>query len=298
MNWRFGIWNRIFCAIACYFALVLASRALAGIPSSTCGQMIRGSVTLQYCFYPSTIPSTNRDLLYFFHGAGGSALSWEEASPSLYRRWRGGFFSAEKASPAVLSLSFGSAFQLSDYVTPNSGAFRALLVTEFMKALEAKLGLTPTRRLVTGMSMGGLNATYLWLRGPRGFFAKVAPLCPAITNLSPFANDAQIDTFLAHNHGLVKQNLIGVNQFFRSLFPTVAAWSANMPQAYLSGLSQIPSAALFVYDTHDDLGFSSGTSDFIASAMQRGFRVQSEAVDGGHCGSIMTETLADFLVSP
>lgn len=270
-----------------------------GIPSPFCGRLVRQGVTLQYCYYSSTQPLKTRDVLYFFHGAGGTPRAWDQSAGALYRRWAGSVFQEGRASPVVFSLSFGPTFQLSDFTTPGTAAYRDILLKEMIPTLERQFGILAPRRLVAGVSMGGMNAAYLWLRAPAGFFAKAAPLCPAITNLNPFAGDKEIDAFLAAHPGLVRQNILTINRFFQQFFPTQGLWDQHKPLSYLLAAgAPRPPRALIVFDTNDDFGFDPGTREFIVRAAQKGIPVEAQPIDSGHCGGVMTDHLADFLVDP
>ena len=129
---------------------------------------------LNFCVY--TWPgSKNPDILYYFHGGGGSAKQWGQMK-EYYSLWK----KLGIDPPTVVTYSLGP-FWLMKGSKSEQGTRMHWFLKEFIPAVENLVGFDQKKgfRHLEGVSMGAANAFLVSLNGP-ALFEKVALNCPAI----------------------------------------------------------------------------------------------------------------------
>jgi esterase/lipase superfamily enzyme len=246
-----------------------------------------------YCI-SRTPGSTNRDILYFIHGAGDSEKTWIKDYGDIREAWA----LKGKQAPTVISMSFGPVWLM---VAKNNFKTSGLLnwiPNVQMPWLEAKIGgLQPGgKRLILSKSMGGFNSTQLMFNYPE-MFSKVAMLCPAIVSHSPFSGLPVIQDFIKRT-GAAKQKAFWTMALFRSFFPALEFWQKAAP--YYADPTRLNSKSPELYVTcgnKDQWGFFEGAKHFAELAKQNGVRhvIWDHVIDGGH-HEYKAQAIADFLV--
>jgi len=244
----------------------------------------------KFCIYKQ-LGSTNQDVLYYFHGAGGSEREYN----NLWSIFRDNLRQRKLMMPTVISFSFGPIWILADKnSSPQSGRLPYVIETVF-PYMESKVGGLKGQRLLLSRSMGSFNTSQLLMRFPEKF-ARAALACPAITTLSPFATNAELDAFVKNTPGADRLKVFGNIRMQRTFFYTPEEWekadplvightllNENTPPLYISGATQ------------DDYGFYSGGETFARIATsKRTSDTMWTAHEGGHC-ALDENAIARFL---
>lgn len=282
MDWR-G-WNRA--GKASLFCLLIGALA-SSAQAEECFAL--KSARGRYCV-TRTEGSANPDLLYFMHGLNQDEHAWGRRMEEIPARWteRG------VAAPTVVTISFGKTWILAEKNTSARSGLFETVVNEVFPEIEAALGGLRGRRLLAGMSMGGFNATQLFLK--RGdLFARVAILCPAITSVSPFAPKAEIDAYVRRT----KANFLNVYTavaLAKNYFATAADYAAAAPLTLAENLGPASPPAHISCGMQDDYGFQEGAEEFAQIAIARQVPEATwQALEGAHC-TFDGATVADFLI--
>lgn len=241
-----------------------------------CGQDQQAGHWWNYCEYQ--VPgSTSKDVLYYFHGIGGSEYEWQNFPfyDKTYSLWG-------TSAPTVVTISYGSAWLLAE----QNGSSYSGLYEHFIKTalpyLETQLQLSPERRLLMGLSMGGFNASQVYLKNPE-LFSKVALACPAITTVSPYASQEDIDAYQQRTGALTPYvtRALGLSSTY---FPDEPSWEKSAPvqQAQRRTNPQFP--PLFVSGgMQDQYGFQEGGKAFVDAAVANGAQAKWTPLPGLHC---------------
>lgn len=264
------------------FVLFVFSSAVFAAPLKT--ECVNLTQPLPWSYCKTTTPgSHNRDLLYHFHGRGGSAKTWTDKdyyTELVRQEWtRRGF-----EPPTVVTVSFGPVWLLVEKnQSPASGLFE-IFNKVVMPTVEKTLPRFSGRRLLVGESMGGFNATQIALKSG-DLFAKVAILCPAIIEFSPFSSKEVIDKFITSHKAkpdLIEQ-LVQVARYF---MPEEADWLKTSPLGLAQTNLGWRSPKLYLScGFYDEYGFYRGTEKFASIAEAKGARVQWRPLYGGHCAT-------------
>jgi len=282
------------------------ARPLLSIPTPTCDQIVVHGVTASYCIYVHPNQDVNPNLLYFFHGAGGTPRQWDQESQGvsaqdLYYYWGGGLFEQSRVPPTVISISFGPYWQFSDWDSGNGvPLMRDIFVNELMPLLETKVAFHSGQRFAAGTSMGGMNSIYLWLRSGK-LFTKIAALCPSLLDISPYSDSTQLQSYAESTPGATVSGVSVVANILKTIFPTPDSWSNNQPKLYLnSSLSPSTLSDSFViYSDSDELGLGPAVTKFVNLAQSGSYPLSLEETgETKHCRNIFTQELADYLVPP
>lgn len=258
--------------------------------SHTCGKDIAGGVEYRWCIDRPLVG--NNDVLYYLHGGGGNETSWTTATDNLeiQKEWD---FSHSK-SPTVITVSFGASWLLTEVAKPDNPALFPIFTDDIMSHLESKLGTPVGKRLLKGESMGGFNASQLWLKKPNSF-SRVALVCPGISTIGPYSSKMAIAEFLDRNKPYI--DLARVNELLEWTkweFPTVQSWVDHDPLALIQNGAK-RSAELYVScGEQDEYGFFEGAGKFSDLASVTGANVKWDPMAGGHCVS-NAKAIADFL---
>ena len=262
--------------------------ALANIEMK-CGSIANEIYWVRYCLH--TVPkSINSDLLYYFHGNGNSEYGWSEAPfyNEIYNQWG-------INAPRVLSISYGSSWLLAEKNTSVLSGMYEHFVHFAIPMLESKLSLNPEHRLLFGISMGGFNAAQIYLKSPE-LFLKVALGCPAISILSPFSNDTDINAY-AKRTKADYYYISNALKFVASYFPDLESWKKADPIALATKRVSSESPALNIScGDLDEYGFFEGAKIMGDIVSARGGSVEWHLLPGYHC-TIDGKNIADFFTS-
>lgn len=232
--------------------------------------------------------STSQDLIYFFHGIGGSEKSWQNLPAHAVRPLL-------KSNPTIVSISFGKEWFLSDVGFVRSSRLETF-TKEVMPLIESQLGFTVHRRVAMGESMGGYNALRLANRKLDQFDHLVA-LCPAIIAYNVYWSGQKKSDYL-EKHPYMDGNILWkLTPFAIWEFPSPKIWNENNP-LYVIQTEELPlPPTLLTSNAEDQYGFDDGIHQFtkILQQQQEGSLLVDEA--GSHCvhTPALYQQIADFV---
>ncbi len=247
-----------------------------------------------YCL-TETKGSTNPDTLYFFHGKGENENTWVDllGTQAVMRYWEEIGFQP----PRVISISFGAVWLLTDVDSNGKQGLLQAVADQVIPMIERRIGGIQGRRFLFGDSMGGMNASLLFLK--RGhLFDRVVLACPAITTVSPYDSLGNIFDYLSRTKAnlfkLVEMLLLG-----RINFPSEEAWNQSAPLQLAPVLLNSSSPNLHVScGSEDNYGFQEGARKFSEIARDRGVHeVIWSLLPGEHC-TFDSISIAEFLARP
>ncbi|MBC7396621.1 MAG: esterase [Bdellovibrionales bacterium] len=241
-----------------------------------CGNDEQAGVKWKFCEYK--VPGSNNDsVLYYLHGLRGDEYEWQN-SPNFVKTYGLWGFSA----PTVVTLSYGSTWLLAEKNnSPRSGLYEHFTQIA-LPAIEKRLNLKPQRRLLMGASMGGFNASQVYLKNPE-LFAKVSLACPAITSIGPY-DSAEVVAAYQERTGAYDEYVRTALTISAAYFPDQASWDKSAPIAQATERVQASHPPLYVSGgTEDEFGFQEGGELFAKAARDKGAQVVWKAVPGLHC---------------
>lgn len=256
-----------------FFGLTIAYAELPDMNIECHG--VRSTYNFGYCVH-QVKGSVSKDVLYYLHGVGSSEYEWQNnaALAKIYETWGAN-------APAVITISYGSFWLLSEKSEDTRGLFEHF-IGNAMPWAEKVLKFTPEKRMLSGASMGGFNASQLYLKQPT-MFTKVAMLCPAITSVSPYASKADVDAYIERTHATRSyvNRAIYLSQMY---YPTEAAWAKADPVANANQVvnNTFP-AALITIGNQDEYGFQEGAKALADAITAKGGSAQWSLVEGKHC---------------
>jgi hypothetical protein len=250
-----------------------------------------------YCIYPGTNP----DVLYYFHGAGGTLGKWAEKhyyTSQLREEWA----RRHRSRPTVVAVSYGPAGMLAPKnASPISGNFENF-EQRMRPEIERKLPRKIRRRLLLGESMGAFNVAQLALR--TNHYEKAAALCAVLhEKLGPHASQEEI--LAAVRASRARQSLgpeaeptmlerisqaIGMA---RLTFPSPADWALSDP-FHLAETSRARPAIYLAAGLRDVFANYEGNEAFARKLRRLGYPVEWRPQWGGHC-AVDLPSLARFL---
>ena len=255
----------------------------------SCYSVKGGAVRWDYCVYKPT-QSKGQDVLYYLHGLEGSDTEWSELPhyDDVYQSWGAN-------APTVVTISYGGIWLLAEKNGSGySGLYENFLNTA-LPFIEKTNNLTPSRRLLVGLSMGGFNAAQLYLKNPN-LFARVALLCPAITTVGPYSSQTEINAYVARTHALWT-NVRNALEVSSTYFPNESAWENADPISLASKQGNSTFPPLFVSGgLQDQYGFFEGAAYFASEVVSQGAQAIWDPVNGGHC-SFDWQATANFIVA-
>ena len=212
-------------------------------------------------------------LIYYFHGAGGSA-QWQAYSSAM----RSTAKVTSDLGFSILSPSLGPVWFALD---PLSSQLRSILE----KVEKEKFGERPIERILIGDSMGAFNAFQFFKSNPK-FASKIAFLCPAFDSFFP-SNEKSRQVYLARTQANAKAANT-IEQYVKRFFKSKKTLETYHPVSQLKKIplpDQANRPELFLsIGTQDDYGFFSATNAFQKQASQLGWKVHWHPVEGGlHC---------------
>lgn len=261
-------------------------------------------VTFRYCAFIGD-RKKNRDLVYFLHGAGGNEQQWLgdnmfDGAP-LYSYWK----RQRKAAPTVISISFQTGqWVVSDLPIPGQQlSYREIIEQQVFPYVEGRWPLgSKGRRMIMGTSMGGYNAYVLWLSSPQ-LYAKAAPLCAGVSDLSPYAGNDEMEKLLNRKSGWFNRPVkADALQTYKKIFGpffqgSTEVWLKNRAQALVKAKGKYKNSRLYVsYNKGDEFGFGFFNKDFVDVLLGHGVSLTAVANNESHCVGVFTDGLAAFLV--
>lgn len=273
--------NQLIVLIVLFFTLVSSAKN-----QTECGK----SKSYKFCI-TKTIDSQSQDVLYYLHGGGGDEREWETISEGVYAEWE----SLNYAAPIVVSISFGKYWLLTPKSSkPFSGLLDIFLSQVISEIEEKTLGVHVKRRSLMGLSMGGFNSSQILMHKSRINFEKVALICPAFMNLSPWAMDEDVDQFVK-NTGASRDVVRFVSRAIKRVVPNEAFWKRQVsPLDRVSSILNERSSFALVAVNQEDKEFVSGGTLFAQRALDAQAPVQFEKWPGGHC-ALRSASIARFL---
>lgn len=274
-----------------FLAFVFSTTLAFATNTETCGQ-IDQPVPYSYCI-TKTVGSTNQEVLYFFHGGGGSENQWNQMSPAIYAEWT----AMGAQPPVVITISFGEYWLLVD---PN-GAENSGLLPVFAQAVipqmeNLALGAPAAKRSLMGLSMGGFNGTQVLAKLPPETFSRVALVCPALVDLSPFASQQEILEYsVAHKADIATLNSLSF--IAKAFVLDEATWDTQVsPYALVPNIINVQAPLLIAINQWDN-NFKHGGEVFAQSLLMQKQSLHVESWSGGHC-DLDEASIAAFFTQP
>lgn len=228
--------------------------------------------------------SVSKDVIYFFHGIGMRTSDWPY--DSSVRRLSTGWEQLGSQAPTVISISYGRFWLAAPRNSaPSSGLLERLAEWEIPR-IESTLPFRPRKRFVIGASMGGMNSLVVTMAYPH-LFDRAILVCPAVIDLSPFANFRTTARFMREHrrisngvrlpyvlaYQILGQTVLGGEEDWRHINPFVVLQdpAVRLPPIFLSTGSG------------DQFGFFKGSVDFAELLRNRGDEFVWRPVQGRHC---------------
>jgi pimeloyl-ACP methyl ester carboxylesterase len=277
-------------ALVFLISAYLPNWAIAASPIQTTCQSFTAPAKWSYCV-TRTEGSTNPDLLYYFHGAGGDEKGWSEKSHEPLRQtWE----KIGHAAPTVVSISFGEVWLLAEKnASPASGLFE-LFVGFVIPKVEAELGGLKGKRLLFGLSMGGYNVSQLVLKAP-DLFARAVLACPGFAGISVYSSQDDVMKYVERT-GANPEKVQMAIEIARAFYPDEASWNRGSPLVLAEMLLSEKTPPLHIScGRQDDYGFFEGARIFADKASLRSRKeVLWQSIQGKHC-TLDQKSIAEFL---
>lgn len=231
------------------------------------------------------------DIIYHLHARNLDASIWNDDTyfTSLVQAY---WQKSSIKPPTVVVVSYGPVWLL----TPKNSQVEIGLLDDFIARLpeiESKVG-KPSRRILLGESMGGLNVLILGLSRPE-IFSKIASLCPGVYLESPFS-DYSTQRAAMKRTGADPKIIYGVTQLAKKYVSNNEEWKAINPISLIERADQTYPELYLSCGLYDKYGNFEGTESLANLAIKRGVKTRWHPLYGGHC-AIDIASLADFLAS-
>jgi len=234
------------------------------------------AITYSYCIH-SIAGSLNHDVIYYLHGLNGNEHDWinSDFSAKAYQKWG-------NQAPTVLTISYGPLWILAEKNPRQKSGLFEHFTQIALPNLESKLEFTPAHRILIGASMGGFNASQLYLKKPY-LFSKVILACPAITSVGPFSNSSDINTYISRT-GADQSSVIRGLEMIKQYYSDDQIWKQSSPILLVSKLVNPSFPPIHVScGSTDRFGFFDGAKIFVDSIRQQGAQAEWSIVPGPHC---------------
>ncbi|WP_374030185.1 alpha/beta fold hydrolase [Bdellovibrio bacteriovorus] len=254
-----------------------------------CGHETLKGVSFKYCLRDIDRRQT-QDIVYYLHGLGGSEKSWFRqlfSTRIIQHRWkRNGYY------PMVITVSFGKEWLL---VNNRRHKLLPFFTKVAMPYLEKKVGgLKKGKRHLIGQSMGGFNALQLALKNPT-LFNKVVLLCPAISTISPFADNREVWRYIFRTKAIpffVRK----MQKISQRAFINQKDWEQHDPLLLMRNFrGRIKPKMYLSVGMADGYGFQEGSRELYKLAQHDSFWFWWVPVFGGHC-AFDRGTSANFIM--
>ena len=245
---------------------------------------------LQYTVYEAKA-GVSGDVIYHLHGRNLDHTIWNDDTyftAQLQQWWQ----QHSIKPPVVVEVSYGPVWLL----TPRNSKEASGLLDDFMSQLpeiEAKIQ-KPTRRILLGESMGGLNVLIAGLTHPTAF-TKVAALCPGVYLHSPFFDLSTLREGLKRT-GADPKVIYGIKKLATTYVSNDKEWKAISPIELVERANSAYPRLYLSNGLYDKYGNFEGTEALAKRAAAKGVKTEWHPLYGGHC-AIDVASLADFLVN-
>lgn len=271
------------------FTLLFLSQISCAQTVKTCGEA-KKPASYKYCITKDE-KSSNRDVLYYFHGGGGSEREWAGVSKGIYQHWD----KIGHQAPVVITISAGRFWLLVEKNTLPQSGFLETFKNYIMPDLELlALGQKAKRRMIFGASMGGFNTARAIMELPANTFSRAAMFCPAFINLSPWASEAAAKAFVEKS-GANLRTIQTVSQIVKMFVPNEKYWFEKVsPLDNFISIVADRGPKIFVATNEDDKTFVGGGKLFAERVKSSGADILVREWPGGHCFLNAVE-VAEFL---
>jgi len=237
--------------------------------------------------------STSQDVLLYLHGAGGSEHEWVNSpyAETFYSKWG-------MKAPTVISISYGKTWLLVEKNDSDESGLYEHFTQIALPHVESMLLFHPAKIMLVGASMGGFNASQLYLKQPQ-LFSKVALACPALFELDSKAiysdddsdnNDddsSDMDSEVSKYVARTRANEDDVNfalGVYLDYFPDEDSWNAASPIDLAAKWVTPAFPPLYVScGDADQFGFFEGSTLFTNAVTKNGASAELKIVPGPHC---------------
>lgn len=235
----------------------------------------------KYCI-TETRDSRSLDVLYEFHGLGGNEKDWldKERNIGIRKYWKNNAIEA----PTVVSVSFGPVWIMAEENPSSFSGLYEMVTQHVMVNIEQKLKSLTGRRILMGASMGGFNASQIYLKNPE-MFDKFVLACPIMANISLYASNDEIQQYQKENNASWAKvlTMFGIG---RQYFPDEAsferAWAIKLVPTHVS----VNSPPVHVScGKADEYGIHNSVKAFAQAVADQGATVTWQSVNGGHCAT-------------
>lgn len=288
---------------ALYLAILLFSSVAQAAVSQSCYTIPNPIPNTQgeACVYPGD--ASNKDVLYYLHGLGGSAREWGDGNDwagQIRDYWQVQGISA----PTIVAISFGPQWLLAPKTSaPGGFGFLDFFTARVMPEIESKLGGIKGRRLLFGISMGGFNALQLGLK--TDLFQKVTALCaPMADGVGPFSADSAVDHYIyqstafrsgRHSFKDLREVFNEVRKIVKFFWVKPEEWSQSEPISLARSLRTPRGAAFYLAAGYYDQYLTyEGNIAFARELAKSGTKVEWRAQWGDHC-AIDIPSVAEFM---
>ena len=257
-----------------------------------CGQESQ-PLEWSYCIHKKR-GSRSQDVLYYMHARNGNPTWWNDKdyhTGKLYEEWE----QQKVDAPTVVSISFGKLWLLTENEFEFMGGRHNIFLDSIVPLVESKLNQKIDRRLIAGISMGGLNTLIQSLK-VKNFYQKAAAICTPLAAVSPHDGFLNVAKYFFSSSTSLKRALM-LWKFSKEFYPTQEVWKANDPIAQSKSF-KVNGAPDF-YSTcgkKDDWGCMKGSELLVENLRAKGASVEWVPRPGGHC-DIDYMSLARFLSS-
>jgi pimeloyl-ACP methyl ester carboxylesterase len=294
MGFRFGVF------VTFVVSSLVSLQVSAADYTQTC-KTFAAPLTGGYCIHRPA-HSRNPDVLYHFHGKGGSEQTWAEEN--FYTGQIRSFWKSRRMQPpTIVSVSFGKIWVLAKKNgSPISGLFETF-VDKILPLIEKDLGIKKRgRRLLVGESMGGFNSTQMFFH--TRLFRKIAILCAPLSDLSPFASPKEVEEFIQGSKAWTyhettdpdsMRKAVGeMVQLGQGFYPTEADWKGADPMELATQVRRRMADVYLAAGMHDKYAVYEGNEKFDKLLRAKGVYVEWRPQWGGHC-AMDIPSLARFL---
>jgi S-formylglutathione hydrolase FrmB len=230
--------------------------------------------------------------LYYFHARNGNETWWNDKTyhtGKLYETWK----KMGVDPPTVIAISFGKLWLLTENSSDPTGGLFNVLQETVIPTLERKVEGKTGKRMVAGISMGGLNTLMVSMKS-EGFFEKAASICAPLAAVSPHDSLINIIRYYMESSTSLKRAYM-LWKFSKQFYPTQEIWEQNDPIFLSKSFQPEESPELYVTcGAKDDWGCMKGSEIFVKNVEKAGGTIEWVPRPGGHC-DIDYDSLARFL---
>lgn len=220
----------------------------------------------------------SKNIVYYFHGAGGDHLTWIESGRTIRDSW----IQQNILPPIVIGFSFGQTWNVTPENTPNDPLMR-IIKEEIFDFAESQYGPFEQTEGI-GISMGGFNLLQVFLDEPE-FFDKMLYISPAIADLNPYAPNIEVAEYIKKSGALtfkqrLKSYITGITPtdnidlilgFWKDLVSDYDQWKDIDPFYRLDNLLIPPEIDIVVACSGNDaFGFYQGSQELYSHFLGNG----------------------------